>query len=225
MNKEIEKIIKKNQYRSKFYNDYKKKKPKKTLDHQNKSNNSIDYNMINKILNRVLISCIIFLVLLISKENVNLDLIYKTTFTNMNFVKVDKFITDVYGGIFPKPHDDDLYVNNTVVRLDNTITYADGVMVSTTLYSPVQSHVDGIVIKIYEDDILGKVIVIQDFNGYEYHYGYLEDISVSLYNRIKYGETIGIGKPASSLDKSEFYLSIKYEDEKLDVVQVINDED
>ncbi len=218
MNKDINNIIKKNKYRSKFYQQY--SKGSKAKKHVSKQTGSYRFNSIT---NKILVCVILFLVLLISKNSEKLGFIYNTTFKNMNFMQVKAFVDQNLNGIFPKTDDENKYVDAVVIELDSTSTYRDGLIIETDFSSPVQSCVDGIVIRIYKDDDLGKLIVIQDENGYEYHYGYLDNIDIGLYQSVSYGEVIGVGRN-NELMQGEYYLAIKDGLKFLDALQVINNE-
>lgn len=224
MNNDIKKIIEKNKYRSSFYKSLKRQSKKsisKKPDKPNKTNNNTNQKF-NSFLNKVLISIMILFVLLISKKDDRLSVIYKTTFRNMNIVKIEYFITHQFSGLFPPPDDEYKYVSAPVLDYTNTESYRDGVIVDLALGAPVQSSVDGRVIEFYQDDDLGKVVVIQDINNYLYHYGYLDDINVKLYQHVNIGETIGIGKSKADLD-TYYYLSVTHNDEPVDVLNMVTE--
>lgn len=219
MNKDVKYIIRKNKYRSKFYHQYNKrvkiKKPQ--IPKKDKPIKIVSFT------NKVLLCVILFLTLLISRNSEKLGFIYNTTFKNMNFVQIKSFVDQNFNGIFPKTDDENKYVDAIVIDLDATTTYRDGLIIETEFATPVQSCVDGIVIQMYKDEDLGKVVVIQGKNGYEYHYGYLDNIDIRLYTYVSYGETIGIGRTNESM-QGEYYLEIKDGNKNLDVLQVVNNE-
>lgn len=216
MNKKLQKIIKKNKYRSSFYQQYKKQ------DNKESDNKKIKFNKyLYSLLNKVLISIIVLFILLISKKNQNISFIFDKTFKNMNFMQIKLFIDDKFNGIFPTTTEDYKYVDAINIDISNTISYRDGVIVEVNYAEPVASIVDGIVIRMYKDKDLGQVIVIQDRHGYEYHYGLLEDINVKIYSSVEYGQIIGMGRLNESLN-CEYYLAIKDGRENLNVIEVIN---
>ena len=220
MNKDIQKLIKKNKRRNRFYQFHKPKKVKLN----NKNEETKTKKFLLKFMNRVLISAMIFLVLLISKKDQKLDFIYKNTFTHLNFAYVDKVIFNNLGSIFPKLKDGNLTVNNSYISLDNSKNYESGVLVTTSPFESIQSHTSGIVIKKYFDDKYGETVVIQDEFGREFHYGYLEDVKVNLYSRVSYGENIGIARISENMNDGNYFLSIKDGDDYLSVIDVVNDE-
>ena len=215
MNKKLRKIINKNQHRSQFYHKYKRHDKDKVK--EEKPKNKFLYSLLNKIL----ISIIILFILLISKKHDKLSFIYDKTFKNMNFMQVKLFIDDKFNGLFPKTSDDYKYVDAVIIDLNNSQNYRESLLVETNYAEPIVSCVDGIVIRMYNDDDLGQVIVIQDSNGYEYHYGYLSDIEVNIYSSIEYGQILGLGRVNEGFN-CEYYLAIKDGRENLDVIDVVN---
>lgn len=217
MNKRLKKIIEKNQYRSPFYQQYKKRKQKKLDKKTYESLNKYLYSFLNK----VLISLIILFVLLISKKSDKVSFIYDKTLKNMNFMQIKVFIDHNLNGLFPKIKDKEKYVDAVVINTDNSKYYLNGVIIETEYLEPVYSAVDGIVIRIYKDKELGQVLVIQDRNGYEYHYGFLDTIEASIYQSVNYGEILGIGRINDNLN-CEYYLAIKDGKYHLDVIEVVS---
>ncbi len=221
MNKKLKSVINKNKYRSQFYHQHKKKlnqrKTKPNLQKKDSSKKLISFS------NKVLISICVFLVLLISKNDQKFKVLYEQTFKNMNFVKIQSFVTGKLTGIFPATNNPNKFVGSIIIDLSDTQNYRDGVIVETDYSAPVESCVDGIVIRIYNDDDLGKVFVIQDIFGREYSYGYLEDSDLKLYNNVEYGDILGVGKLTEDMN-GEYYLAIKDGNDNLNVIQVVNDE-
>ncbi|ERJ12772.1 peptidoglycan DD-metalloendopeptidase family protein [Haloplasma contractile] len=242
MNRDIERIKKKNKYRSKFYHEFRGHKPKRKNELVNnplpkiykrehkESKLNIDEHFLWRVTYRVLISAIILLVVLISRKqssSVITHSVYKMYSHNINFMKIDRFITTNLGALFPIPKNDDLFVSGGYVGVDNTTDYRDGVMVSTDLFAPVSSHIEGIVTNVYTDEELGKVIEIQDINNNVYVYAGVEDVKVGIYSRIQYGEVLGIAKTSSDYNGA-YYLAVRNNNNYLDVVEVIslgNDEE
>ena len=224
MNKKIKEIIKKNQYRSKFYQTKRTVKKPKTKP-KSKQQPFFKHKSVQSFINKTLVSMVVLMVLLISHKDERLHFLYEKTLTHMNFAKIDHYITDTFGGFFPRTSDRSQYVNHSIITVNNSEPHRNGLMVHTNVFEPVQSHVSGIVIKIYEDKELGRIVVIQDRNGHEYHYGHFEDIQVRIYQRVEYGETIGMGRISSDMRSGVYFLAIKSGFEYLDVLAVIKYED
>jgi hypothetical protein len=216
MNKKLKAVIRKNQYRSQFYQQHKPKKVEKKNDKE-ESKNSFLVLMIN----RILISALLFLVLLISKKDQKLNFIYDKTLRNMNFMQIKVFMDEKFNGLFPKTDDDYKYVDSITININNTNNYKEGIMIETNYSEPVLSCVDGIVISIYQDNELGDVIVIQDRNGLEYHYGNLANIDVKIYHSISRGQILGVGRITAEMN-GEYYLAIKDGNKVLNVIEVVN---
>ncbi|MDF2700297.1 MAG: peptidase family protein [Haloplasmataceae bacterium] len=226
MNKDIEKIIKKNKHRSTFYKEHKENGLTiKTcpVGHQKNGHDKLK-KFLYATKNRILISLAILLLLLISKKNYKYEVLYVETFKHLNFAQIDHFITKYIGTIFPKFKDGNLAVNNSYISLDNSSEYENGLIITTSPFETIQSHTNGVVIKKYYDDVYGDTIVVQDEFGREFYYGYLEDIKVNLYSRISYGEDLGIARISENMVDGSYYLSIKDGDAYLSVIDVVNDE-
>jgi murein DD-endopeptidase MepM/ murein hydrolase activator NlpD len=230
MNKELETIIKKNKYRSKFYQEVKPRKGsvqsvKPKLVKENKSEPEAHKMglFLFKLLNQTLAAIIVLLALLITRYVPMLSKVNQYSTSHLNFAKIDQMVTKHFGGFFPVPEKDDLYVNDSIVSTGNTIAYKDGVLVHTEMSEAVQSHTSGIVIERYEDKELGLVIVIQNSKGYLYKYAMLDDVKVKLYSRIQYGEVLGLARVNEDYE-GNYYLAIEQNHESVDVVKVINDE-
>ncbi len=220
MNKEVEKIIRKNKHRSKFYQFYKKNN-KRRINRSSEKKHQTD--RLISFTNKVLLSVILLFVLLISRDSSKLSFIYERTFRHMNFVQIKSFVDTKLNGLFPKTDDPYKYVGSIILDINDTESYREGVLIETDYLEPVLSCVKGIVIWIYHDDELGKVIVIQDIMGREYHYGYLESIEVNLYHHVEYGDILGLGRINEEMN-GEYYLAIKDGTDNLDVIQVVNNE-
>ncbi|HEY8364400.1 MAG TPA: M23 family metallopeptidase [Haloplasmataceae bacterium] len=208
MNKEVKKIIEKNKYRAPFYHLYKNK----SIDLKKKG--------LHSFLNKVLLSIIILLFLLICKNSDKLYVIYDKTFQNLNFMQIKLFLTDNFNVLFPNS-DKDKNVDAVVIDLNNSTKYHEGMLIKTNYGEPILSCVEGIVIQIYHDEDLGKVYVIQDKDGLEYHYGYLDNSDLRIYSSVNYGQIIGVGRINANYD-GEYYLAIKDGKKALNIIDVIN---
>lgn len=208
MNRRLKKIIKKRKHQQFYANHYQEKK---------------HYSIyIMKLFNQILASIIVLLCLLISRSNEKLHFIYDYASKNMNFMKVKRFVDNTLVGIIPNYQKDE-FVGSIVIDLDNTKDYLNGIIIETDYAEPVQALTDGIVIRIYEDESLGRVLVIQDESGREFHYGLLENIEVGMYSIISKGDVLGLGRINENFN-GEYYLAIYYNKEYLDVIDVINEE-
>jgi len=221
MNKKVKQIIQKNKYRSKFYHLHKKSSKPKT--HSNSENKDGKNKLYASFLNKLLVSVCVLLILLICKDNDKINFIYQETFRSMNFVSIKSYVNQNLNGIFPKTEDPNKYVGAIVIDMNNTTIYREGVMIETDYSAPVESSVSGIIIRIYKDNELGKVLVIQDILGREYHYGYFETIEVGLYSSVYYGDILGLGRMTEDMN-GQYYLAIKDGDNYLDVLDVVSHE-
>lgn len=237
MNRKIDQIIKKNKYRSKFYQQVKPRRTTKSItkpsvmrhdpnvkEQVNKEDNHyFNYKMFMRMVNRTLIAGVVLLIGLIMKKDDRFISFNHYFYSNMNLKKIDHYMITTYGRIFPVPNSDDLYVNLPIIDLNNSTTFKDGILVVTDYGEGVYSHAEGIVIRKYQDDDLGQVIEVQDVEGYIYQYGNLSDVKVKLYSRVSVGELIGMPLQNAELD-GEYYLAVSNENEYLNVYEVIQDE-
>lgn len=211
MNRRLKKIIKKRK-RQQYYSN---------SNYQYKDKNKY-FSYIMKLFNQILASIIVLLCLLISRNKDSLRFIYDYASKNMNFMKVKRFVDNTLVGIIPNYKRDE-FVGSIVINLDNTKDYLNGVLIETDYAEPVLSLVDGIVIRIYEDEEIGKVLVIQDELGREFHYGLLENTEVGMYSIVNKGDILGLGRLNERFN-GEFYLAVYYKNDYLDVIDVINEE-
>lgn len=230
MNREIERIIKRNKYRSKFYEIYKKPSERESSRRRsfptqspNDENTESQPSLRIPFQFQVLAAVICLLLGMIIKKDPKLSPVHDYVFTQINLKRIEVTLTKTIGTIFPtiKPNDD-LEVNLPVITLETTRNYGNGVIVQTELYAGVESHVDGTVIQIKKDRELGDIIVIQDVDGNEWEYGLLTDRKVNIYDRIHRGELLGMAKTTSDYEGGEFYLAIKNRSEYLDVIDLVN---
>lgn len=224
MNKEVQQIIKRNQYRSRFYETYKKPKRYgyKVLKPQAKQKRfAFDYN---KFVMKILAAVIVLLLGLIVKQDERMTWARQLLFSHLNLKKIETVIVNQVGSLFPVPEKKDLYVNLPVITVSNTTKYRDGVKVKTDAFSGVQSHVDGIVIQIKkQDELLGKMVVIQAEDGKLYQYGMLNQSDVQLYQRVSRGDLLGQPKVNAKYE-GEYYLAISKNGKYLNVLEVIQHE-
>lgn len=224
MNREVQKIIKRNQYRSKFYSYYKTPKEREKQREREKSRKireSVQRPHLS-FLHQSLLAILVLLMGMIIKKDPKLEFLQEVVYSPINLKKIEAHLTQTLGIIFPviNPYED-LEVNLPVITLETTKQYLNGVLVRTELFQPIESHVEGTVIKIYKNDELGEVIVIQDIEGREWEYGMLTDRRVKIYDRIYRGRVLGMAKTSESYEGGEFYLAIKYRKQYLDVVEVV----
>jgi hypothetical protein len=232
MNKEVEQIIKKNQYKSDFYKVFKKPHPNRSTVKQVpsfKTNNPIkptnlktSMSWVMKLYYQSLIAIFVLVLGLVIKKDPQLEEVNQLVFSPLNIKKIDFFVMDTLGGVFPQPKKKDLSVSLPVIDMTTSETYKNGVLVTTKLFEGVTSQIEGIVIEIKTDHDLGKIISIQNVEGQIYEYGRLDDLKISLYTRVNQGDILGMAKTNNGYEGGKFYLAIYDDGHYLDVVNVID---
>ena len=232
MNRELQKIIKRNQYRSKFYQYYKPPKERdkgsrRTPDMRETNDEPSSERKIHlPFLYQCLLAIIFLLAGMIVKKDPKLEPVNDFVFTSINLKRIEVSLTNTLGIIFPVVvPKDDVEVNLPVITFETTRNYKNGVIVRTELYEGIESHVEGTVIEIYRDDDLGEVIVIQDVEGNEWEFGMITDRRVNIYDRIYRGRVLGMAKTTDDYEGGEFYLAVKNRKRYLNVIDLVNSND
>ena len=98
---------------------------------------------------------------------------------------------------------------NSIVKYDNTYLQNSGITYSSSESFEVVSIMDGMVTKVYENDILGNIIEITHDKNIISVYQMLTDVKVKVNQRIKKGEVIATsGKSLLSLEEHNLHLEL-----------------
>ena len=84
----------------------------------------------------------------------------------------------------------------------------NGMDIAAPAGSPVKAAADGVVLSIYEDDLLGRTVTVQHAGGYVTHYANLDEtVTVMAGDKVTAGQTLGtVGATALSEVGSEPHL-------------------
>ena len=164
---------------------------------------------------KTLIVAVIFLVSLIfvKKSDKNKEIIKKIVYKNsISFAKIYGIYKDYLGDVVPFKN---IFKNNVKLASSDKISYekiekeCNGYTLTVSDDYALQSLKSGIVIETKKDDKYNNMIKIQDKNGLNITYGYLNDLNVKLYDYVEKGEILGrcSKKVYLIFEKKDEYLS------------------
>ena len=164
---------------------------------------------------KTLIVAVIFLISLIfvKKSDKNKEIIKKTVYKNsISFAKIYGIYKDYLGDVVPFKN---IFKNNVKLASSYKISYekiekeGNGYTLTVSDDYALQSLKSGIVIETKKDDKYNNIIKIQDKNGLNITYGYLNDLNVKLYDYVEKGEILGrcSKKVYLIFEKKDKYLS------------------
>ena len=142
----------------------------------------------------VIILCLISLIY-IKQNNDNKKNFKKYVYTNsLSFAKIYSLYNKYIGDVVPFKNIKEKQIK--VSNVDNII-YSDikkennGYVLTVSDEYSVSSLKSGIVVEVRKDDKYKNILTIQDRNGLNITYGYLDNINIKLYDYVKKGELIG----------------------------------
>lgn len=155
-----------------------------------KSNNKF----INKLLIKIFVCCILFLIFLIFNKKIDSfhELIYNNIYnSNISFAKINKIYESYFGSILPVRNQNDVQVFNESLIYKSKEKYLDGALLNVENNYIVPSISNGIVIFIGEKDKYGKTIIIQDEEGIDIWYSNINIGNINMYDYISKGDFLG----------------------------------
>lgn len=158
------------------------------------------------------------------------SLVKRTMEREFQFAQVSKWYEERFGAPLTFLNKEDKSTDNQSEYaipasgkvLENFQTNGQGILVETAADAEVEAIDEGRVVFVGDKDQLGKSVVIQHADGSESWYGKLKDISISIYQTVKKGETIAKVSNEESGDAGTYYLAIKKDDTFIDPSQVIS---
>lgn len=142
----------------------------------------------------VIILCLVSLIY-IKQNSDNKKNFKKYVYTNsLSFAKIYSLYNKYIGDIIPFKNIKEKQIK--VSNVDNII-YSDikkennGYVLTVSDEYSVSSLKSGIVVEVRKDDKYKNILTIQDRNGLNITYGYLDNINIKLYDYVKKGELIG----------------------------------
>lgn len=151
-----------------------------------------------KYLNRFLLLIVICLIsLIVLKSNPSLqESVYKTVFqNNFSFAKINDLYEKYFGSSLPFVKEEkEQLVNATSLEYQKAEKYKDGVKLTLESDYLIPATSSGLIIFAGEKEGYGNTIVLQRPDNVEIWYSNLDSTSVSLYDYVKSGTTIGVAK-------------------------------
>ncbi len=95
---------------------------------------------------------------------------------------------------YKKEDSEDVQINS-LIYYEKTYMPSTGILYSSDEKFEVVASYDGKVIKVSEDNILGRFVVIEHINGYKTTYYSLSDVAVSEGNEVVKGDPVGSSGP------------------------------
>ena len=175
----------------------------------NKVKISISKKNINKLITKFMIAIIFFLISIIftNYSDKNLLLYKEYVFTeSLPFTKIKGWYENLFGEVLPAQDNTQTVFNGKLIYKDIS-DYYDGEKLLVSKNTLVNNITSGVVVFSGEKDNYGNTVIIQGIDGVDIWYGNLENVSVSLYDYIEFGNVIG-------QTKDEYlYLVIKKDNE------------
>lgn len=186
---------------------------------KNKQKNNKENSMISKFLFQVLIKSLVVIIIFIGtliyikKDEKNKDNIKKIVYQNsLSFAKIYSVYKKYLGDVIPFKNN---FNDNTKKVSSEKITYksikkeGNGYILKVAEDYAVTSIKTGIIIEVKKDDKYGTLIKIQDKDGLNITYGYLDNIDVKLYDYVDKGQIIGVSNNKLYLvfEKNNKYIS------------------
>ena len=169
----------------KKYNNYQKHQRRT----KNKKSSNKQKTFLDKLYIRIFLSSILLFLLLFSKNVLKVN---EVNYLNehMNIFPILKLFTNIYS--FSNDISVDVTTNYEFIEYKNGINY-----IVNESFNGVSSATKGLVVKIIKNNNL-YYITIKDEQGFEYTYGELENIDVSLYEYVGTNNIIGTAKKVNN---------------------------
>lgn len=174
---------------------------KESFNKLNKKNEDTKKNYLYKFLFttavKILIVTILFLssLIYIKQSDKNKEKYKNFVYNNsLSFAKIYSIYNQYLGDVVPFKN---IFKDNTKQVSNEKITYekiekqGDGYLLTVSSEYPVSSVQSGIIIKSVSSDKYNNLITIQDKNGLNITYGYLDNLNVKLYDYVEKGEILG----------------------------------
>lgn len=171
-------------------------------------------NYLKGLIKRVLltITTILIVLVLCNSNNKIKTLVKKYTLEeNYNFSKINK-IYNKYISKFKKTKEKVSLVNNEkLLNYKTSEKYKNGVLLEVDDSTNVKMLESGLVVFIGNKNDIENVIVVQQSNGIDVMYGYVENLNIKVYDYIEKGTILGIANKKLYLEFSKDGAVIDYE--------------
>lgn len=173
------------------------------------------YKFIFTMIVKSLIAVILFLasMIYVKQSDINKEKFNKVVYQNsLSFAKIYNVYKKYLGDVIPFKSmfkDNTKVASNEKIAYDKIVKKDNGYILTVSSEYVVSSINDGIVIEKRNDKEYLNLIKIQDKNGLNITYGYLEDLNVKLYDYVEKGEILGKCNKKLYLlfEKDDKYLS------------------
>ena len=184
---------------------------------EEKDNKSFFSKFLFTILVKTLVVIALFLgsLIYIRKDTKNKNLFKKIVYQNsLSFARIYDVYQKYLGDVIPFKN---IFKDNTKIVSSEKLSYKniekenDGYLLTVSSDYALSALKSGIITEIKKDDKYKNLIKIQDKNGVNITYGYVDDLNVKLYDYVKKGEVIGKvnNKLYLIFEKGGNYLSYK----------------
>ena len=151
---------------------------------------------IKQVINRVLLTIIIFLLgMIITKSNPKTKIFIKENIyeTSLKFTKINEIYKKYFGkllSINSLVYEERPVFNETITFTEKN-TYKDGVELTVSTNYMVPCLETGIVVYIGDKEEYGQTIIIEQVNGIDVFYSNITTENIKLYDYIEKGEYVG----------------------------------
>lgn len=173
---------------------------------------AVNKNFVNKIISKVLISIIFFLVsvIYINYNDKNLLLYKEYVFTeSLPFTKIKHWYEDIFGEVLPNDDNAKTVFNGKLIY-KSIEDYYDGNKLILSDNALISNIASGIVVFIGEKENYGNTVIVQGVDGVDIWYGNLTNVSVKLYDYLEKETVMG------EVNGNELYMVIKKDNEFID---------
>lgn len=168
---------------------------------------------IKKVLNKLLLSIIIFLIgMILVKTGLKETIKTKLYEESLPFQKLKKTYNKYLGNIIKVEETKEVF-NETLV-FNNISKYKDGVKLSVSSNYMVPILESGVVVFIGEKDDYKNTIIVEQVDGIDVFYGNIKSNNIKLYDYVEKGELLGEAN-------KELYLVFQKDGEYLDYKEYI----
>jgi len=157
---------------------------------------------------KFLIVCILFLgsLIYIKYSDENKENFKKIVYNNsLSFAKIYNIYQKYLGDVIPFKNtlkEETKLISSDKLTYQNIEKSDNGYLLKVESMATINIIRSGIVIDIKEDEKYDKLVTVQDKEGVNITYGFIDDISVSLYDYVEKGEILGISN-------NKLYLEFK----------------
>lgn len=167
-----------------------------------KKNGGRVIRFINKTLTAIFLALVVLIVMEYSpkfKSFIREDVLNN----NLSFGVFNKLYNKLFGKVIPESNENNVVsVFNEKITYSRKEKYADGYNLSVAKNYLVPVINNGVIVYIGEKESLGKVITVEQEDGFTVTYGHIKNTDVKLYDYVTKGKFLG------EVEESMLYLSV-----------------